>query len=161
MGMRRWAWILVVPVLVVLAGAEDKTPEEKPSKGDEAAVREVMNLYFTGFAKADFEMLGRAFHPDCDFFRLGKDGAVEKLNVSKWYEGLKRFPPGLLENLNPEMKVLSVAVDGEIACVKTRFVFPQNIYTDFLTLLKANGKWSIVTKTLSAKEIAPKETPKK
>lgn len=156
MGMRRWVWLLVLPAAVVLA-----QPKSESTSSEEKAIQGVVENYFKGFVKADLDMLGESFHPECDFFRIGESGDVKKLSVTKWYDGLKKFPPGVMEKLNPKTEILSIGVEGSAACVKTRLTFPQNIYTDFLTLLKVNGKWTIVTKTLSMTKIAPKTKPAK
>lgn len=149
MRIRRWGWLLlVVPTALVFA-------QSKPDSGDdEKAVRAVVDGYLQGFVKSDFDMLAKAFHPDCDIFRIGDSGEVMKFSANTWFERLKKMPADVLAKMNPETNVLSVDVTGHAALVKTSVRFPKNTYTDFLTLLKSKGKWTIVTKTLSMREHA-------
>ncbi len=143
--IRRWvSLMLVVPAAIVLA-----QPITGTGSDDGKAVRSVVDGYFKGFVKTDFDMLAKSFHPDCDIFRIDDRGKIEKYNVSKWYKGLKMLPPDVTAKMNPEMKIVAVDVVGTAASVKATIRFPQNTYTDFLTLLKSDGKWMIVTKTLS------------
>jgi Putative lumazine-binding len=123
--------------------------------GDEADIKRVVNDYFEGFKKADFDQLRRAFHPECRVFSAGK-GKVSVFSQEDWYGALDRMPPEIMERLDPKSKILSIDVSGSAAVVKTNIRFPEVNYTDFLSMLKVDGKWIIVNKTYDTKQNVPK-----
>jgi hypothetical protein len=100
--------------------------------------------YLDGMVFADAEKLTRALHPKC--FCIGNfDGGLE-------WDSREAFIKGVLANASPPAggtyysEVLSVDVTGDIAAVKVADDYLVMRFTDYLSLLKLDGRWVVVNK---------------
>lgn len=103
-----------------------------------------------------------------DYFQAlhSKDVAkIEQLfwnhaSITGYYEGefvhsklhdylsiLKRMSAPNMIGEDFDMEVVSIELKGNMAAVKTRYLFQALEYVDFLTLLNINGEWKIIQKT--------------
>ena len=81
-------------------------------------------------------------------------------NITGYYEGefvhsklhdylsiLKRMSAPNMIGEDFDMDIVSIELKGNMAAVKTRYLFQALEYVDFLSLLKIDDKWQIVQKT--------------
>lgn len=113
------------------------------AKGD-PMINEVIQNYFQGYQNADVSLIKKAFHPDTRLLSVDQD----KLDVTEMKDWLKNledrrqradFRKGVL-------KVLSVDSKEYAASVKLKITFEKFEFTDYLNLLKIDGRWIIVGK---------------
>jgi len=93
---------------------------------------------------ADEARLRSAFHPRCNL--VGHyQGELEYSTVDEFWEALKGVP-----SLSPGIpyygEIVSIDVAGDVAVVKVEDDFWGDRFTDYLTMLKHDGRWSIISK---------------
>lgn len=120
-----------------------------------SALEPVIERYFQGMVEADEKLLREVFHPDAQLFGVfGGDPVVIPLDA--WIDRVTGDPkPAPDARLSPppadgvEWRIESAEVTGNIARVKVIDRFLGVWYTDYLTLLHAEGAWRIVNKTFT------------
>ena len=113
-------------------------------KGDEDAVKKVIQTYFDGYAKGDSTILGEAFHPS---FKLSWvdpwRGRFQTVNRS----GMYRFFSPNWRNLTISSEIKSVTVYKQSAYVTADVTLKGIVrWFDLITLLKVDSRWWIVSK---------------
>jgi hypothetical protein len=98
--------------------------------GEIEAVEKVVWTYLDGLYEGDTGKLGQAFHEVSHLYSV-------KGRASPKSKGLKRTD-----------RIVSVDFSGpETAFVKVECSIHPRYFTDYLTLLKLNGGWKVVSKT--------------
>ena len=120
------------------------------AKGD-PMIEKVIQDYFEGYQKAEVELIKRSFHSDTRL--LSVDGG--KLDVTEMKDWLKNLEDRKARGdiRKGELKTIFMDVKDYTASVKLQISFPQFVFTDFLSLLKIDGKWIIVGKIYHFQEI--------
>ncbi|WOS63032.1 nuclear transport factor 2 family protein [Sinorhizobium fredii] len=111
---------------------------------DEQAISAVVHLYVDGMAFANEAALRKAFHPSASIVGNYKD-SVEWLTRDAFIAAVSKegsAPP----ETQPMMEVDLIHVTGDTASVKVIDEFGGSRYTDYLSLLKVDGRWLIVNK---------------
>src|SRR6266404_1142502 len=92
---------------------------------DVAAIEQVLKVYFDGLYEGDTKKLGEAFHPAAHLYSAGGDGKAADWPRTDWFK----------------------MVDGRpSAFAKVECQLPPRYFTDYLTLLKVDGRWQIIAK---------------
>ncbi len=109
-----------------------------------AAITAVVRDYLDGMVFADEAKLRQAFHPDC--FVIGHfDGGLEWISLDDFVAFVK-------ENAAPpsdgkyHWDIEQSDVAGDTATVKVVDDYLGMRFTDYLTLLQHEGRWSIINK---------------
>ena len=96
------------------------------------------------------ERMKEGYHPDFAIFFPGADGQLGKLSLGSWIglvEEDKRQGGNRAELRQLEAEFLQIEVSGQAAFVKLKLLRKgEPLFTDFITLLKMEGRWQIVTK---------------
>lgn len=106
----------------------------------------LVDAYFQSIYTGDAAALRATFHPLCRLF-ADVDGARYEKSVDEYVEGVahRRSPRALGEAFR--MQAVGVEMLGAIALVRTRQQMLGFDYRDYLTLLRRDGQWLIVSKT--------------
>lgn len=123
--------VVIVSSLALQAGEEE-----------EKAIRETIRLYFQGDRDRDPEHLQRAFHPTAQLLTSDETGSLRALTQLEWYERVRQTP----DREKPSATILHIDRAGNAAIAKTRMTFSNGQFTDYLSLLKIEGRWVIVNK---------------
>jgi hypothetical protein len=111
---------------------------------DKQAVEATVHLYVEGMTFANEPALKKAFHPQSAI--IGHyENAVEWISRDEFIAAVVAegsAPPGT----QPVMDIETIDVSGEAATVKLTDEFAGMRFTDYLHLLKINGRWTIVSK---------------
>jgi hypothetical protein len=76
------------------------------------------------------------------------DGGVADLPREKWFEFVKGRESPKAKGLKRTDRIVSIDFSGpETAFVKLECSIHPRYFTDYLTLLKLNGGWKVVSKT--------------
>ncbi len=114
-------------------------------KDDLAQIAEVVNWYFNGMYQSDGALLKRAFHPKAKL-----SGHTDGKFVEMELEGFAKFaakqPSAEAAGEPFEMRIVSIDVTGLAAIVKVADIYIGRKFTDYLSLLKIDGKWQIYNK---------------
>jgi aldose sugar dehydrogenase len=109
--------------------------------GDAAAARQVIELYFDGWATGDTVKLGRAMHATCHL-KSYRDGQFTNMSRSEY---LSRFKP----RTRPEglvTRLVSLDITENIAAAKTNIDTGKDVFTDYFNLIRTAEGWFIVDK---------------
>jgi hypothetical protein len=115
--------------------------------GEIEAVEKVVWTYLDGLYEGDTGKLGQAFHEVSHLYSVS-DGGVADLPREKWFEFVKGRASPKSRGLKRTDRIVSVDFSGpETAFVKVECSIHPRYFTDYLTLLKLNGGWKVVSKT--------------
>lgn len=114
--------------------------------GDEQAIRRhIERYYFEGVRNSDTAAAHRAFHPVAVMHSV-RDGKLAERRIPDWLVGIAERAPNPPKPDASPRRVLMVDVSGTAAVAKVRLEYPDAVLTDYMTLLKVDGEWSVVGK---------------
>lgn len=123
---------------------------------DFADVIAALDDYFAGLHHSDTARLKRVFHPEAHYF-CATTGTLLHWDMAQYFPVVDQRPSPASQGSQPTDRILSIEFAGPVtAFVKAECSIPPKHFTDFLTLLKLDGRWQIVSKVFHY-EIA--ETP--
>ena len=139
--MRSTPLLIATSAALLAAGAADLSARW----ADEAAIRQTVQYYFDGGKHRDSLTLRKAFHPDARML-FARDGKLAVVPIGEYITrvGSERLEPGEVDST--ERKVVSVDVVGDAAVAKLELKRPNALLTDYMSLLKVDGRWLIVNK---------------
>ena len=115
--------------------------------GEIEAVEKVVWTYLDGLYEGDTSKLAQAFHEVSHLYSMS-DGGVADLPREKWFEFVKGRASPKSKGLKRTDRIVSIDLSGpETAFVKLECSIHPRYFTDYLTLLKLNGGWKVVSKT--------------
>lgn len=118
------------------AAAQSKHPEE-------AAVREALNHYLMAHATGDGAHNKLIFHPESKLFFI-RDGQFTQLTSAEYIGRASGKPAD--DEAKRKRWIESVDITGNAAVGKIVLDYPNARLTDYMSLLKIDGKWMIVNK---------------
>jgi hypothetical protein len=139
-------WAVVLLLSVVLSAAPAGAPSE------EAAIRTAINTYLHGLKFNDVASFRAVFLPEAKLYFVRRNGEMGTLTQEDWYKG---FAASTGKEEEGTLSIVSVDVTGNAASVKVKEEYPTSTYTDYVSLLKLDGRWKIVNKIFFA-EAKPK-----
>jgi hypothetical protein len=137
--MRPTSLLLTTTAALLAAGAADLSARW----ADEAAIRQTVQYYFDGGKHRDSLTLRKAFHPEARML-FARDGKLVVVPIGEYITRVGSEPPGKVDST--KRKVLSVDVVGDAAVAKLELRRPDALLTDYMSLLKVDGRWVIVNK---------------
>ena len=147
--MRRSGTVMAAVMAgVVMAGPAQTAAQDAPD--EEAAVREVVDLYLRSHATGQAEHVARAFHDDLMLYFV-RDGALTGRSAADYVAGFSGQPAG--DEAQRRRWIAMVDVSGTAAVAKVVLDYPSATITDYFTLLKVDGEWTIMNKVFHS---APK-----
>lgn len=111
---------------------------------DQQAIEAVVHLYVEGMTFANEAALRKAFHPQCAIIGHYQN-AVEWLSRDEFIAAIVAegaAPP----TTQPHMDIQMLDIIGDAASVKVSDDFAGMRFTDYLSMLKIDGRWTIVNK---------------
>ena len=107
-------------------------------------IKKVIGDYATGYQEANTELIQKSFHPETRLLSVD-EGKFDVTEMKDWLKGLEeRQARGDLRR--GKLSIKSIDVKDYTAFVKLVFQFEKFTFTDYLSLLKIDGKWMIVGK---------------
>ena len=139
--MRPTALLIATSAVCVAVAAADLSARW----ADEAAIRQTVQYYFDGGKNRDSLTLRKAFHPEARML-FARDGKLVVIPIGEYITrvGSEKLKPGEVDST--ERKVASVDVVGDAAVAKVELKRPGSLVTDYMSLLKVDGRWLIVNK---------------
>jgi len=113
------------------------------AQSDKDQITETLLDYIEGTANGQPERIKNAFHKDLNLYSISNDtlGITSgKKYIGYFKEGQKRDRVG---------KIVSIDVVNNAAMAKVEIDVPtrKRLYTDYMMLLKVEGKWKIIHKS--------------
>jgi hypothetical protein len=118
------------------------------SAEDTAEVRAAVEKYFLAHSSGDAAPLREAFHPDWTMLWV-KDGVLQSRTRDEFSAGFKGTPAA--DEAQRKRTIEMVDITGTAAVVKLRLDYPAVTFTDYMLLLRVDGRWQVVTKAFDAK----------
>lgn len=136
------ALVLVLSVSPLLLGS---TPDP-----EEEAIRAAIDHYFQGHATGDGAHFEQVFHPEAQLFWI-RDGALQQRTSAAYIAGAPGEPPA--DEAERRRRIVSIDRAGDAAVVRVELDYPSALITDYMSMLKVEGRWVIVNKTF---HVAPR-----
>jgi hypothetical protein len=111
---------------------------------EEQAIQAVIHLYVEGMALGNGPALKKAFHPQAAI--IGNyQGAVEWMSRDDFIAAILAETPAA-PGTQPLMEIEMIDIEGDAASAKVVDEFAGMRFSDYLSLLKVDGRWMIVNK---------------
>ena len=114
---------------------------------DYQEIADTLENYFDGFYEGNVGKLRKIFHPNCHLYSAATGSLADSDIETVYGRVANRENPGDRNDQRFEQIVTIDKSGPEIAFVKLHIAVAPNYYTDYLTLLKIDGCWQIITKT--------------
>ena len=114
---------------------------------DREQIEATLQAYLDGLYEADAKKISQVFHECCHLFSVN-DGKLGDQTRDAWLERVRQRAPGKESGL--ERKDWIVTIDQSspaTAFAKVQCQLPPRYFTDYLTLVKLESGWRIVSKT--------------
>jgi hypothetical protein len=131
----------VFPIIVVFILAA------QPSWGrgtDEAEIRAAIGHYFLGQATGNGEHYREAFHPQAQVFSV-EGGRLAVWTLDEFIARSPGRPPA--DEAQRKRTIDTIEISGTAALVRLTLDYPTVVFTDYMSMLKVDGRWLIVNKT--------------
>lgn len=113
---------------------------------DRDAITKVIGDYLDGLYQCDTELLASVFHPKALYATaVGTEPLI--LSMEEYFPIVAKRDPPARTNAARRERILEIDLAGpETAFVKLECRFFQKDYIDFLTLVRMNDRWMIISK---------------
>lgn len=138
--------------MVILLSFSALLAQDEQTKEKELIKQVIQNAYVDGLCNnADEEAIKNGFHPGFELLSAGKGNSMWKLPIYNWIEiakgGEAKGNKYSFQNEHTTVKYLFIDVTGNIAIAKIEFYEGENLnYIDYLSLMKFEDTWKIVSK---------------
>ena len=122
------------------------------SDSEREAVASTVQLYFQGHSTGNGDYHRQAFHPDARLFWV-KSGALAQKSSAEFAAGASGKPAD--DEARRVRRIAAVDVSGDAAMAKVELLYPNARLVDYLSLLKIDGRWTIVNKIFHREDTAP------
>lgn len=108
---------------------------------------EALRPYFDGFYQGDVATLKKIFHKNAHLY-TATDGPLLDDPMDAVYERVANREAPAVTGQKRLDKILSIDKSGaESALVKLQIAIGPKLFTDYLSMLKLDGRWQIISKT--------------
>lgn len=112
-----------------------------------AEIEKTLQVYFDGLYEGDAGKLGEAFHPLSHLYSVTTDGAAADLPRADWLKAVAGRPSAKSAGSERRDRIVSIDFNGPAAAfAKVECQLPPRYFTDYLTLLKIDGRWQVIAK---------------
>lgn len=139
--MRKLNLVLLLAILLITSGIASA------QQNDKDAVMIPLENYLKGHATGDGEYFKKAFHTEGSMMWM-RDGKYMTRSFAEYIAGASGKPPA--DEAQRKRRIGTVEVVGSAAVATIILDYPTVKFTDYMTLLKIDGEWKIVTKTFFA-----------
>jgi hypothetical protein len=126
----------VLVALVVAAGAA-------AGAQDEAGARVPLELYIKGHATGNGDFWRQAFHPSARIEGI-REGKLVSRTRDEFAAGASGKPAD--DEAQRKRRIVSVQVTNDAGFAQVELDYPKVKFTDYVTLLKVDGEWKIMSK---------------
>lgn len=105
--------------------------------------------------KATRRSCARLFHPASSLFAVGADGKLVNMPREDWCKAVEGRTSAKASGKGREHeRILSVDMTGpSTAVVKLNCAILPRFFTDYLSLIKLDGRWQVISKTFVAETL--------
>ena len=119
------------------------------SSNDRQAIEQMAQTYLDGLYEGDADKLASVFH-DTSVLTYEQDGKLVVLPREKWQTMGRERPKHKDKSLPRDDVILMIDQSGPTtAFVKLKCQIPPRYFTDYLNLLKIDGRWVVAQKVFA------------
>jgi hypothetical protein len=137
-------YVRLVPLAAAMLLA---APVAAQQSAADAGVRAALNHYIQGHATGDGSHMRIAFHPNANLYFI-RDGKYAERTSADYAAGFSGKPAA--DEAQRKRRIASVDIAGSAAQAKIVLEYPGVTFTDYMSLLKIDGEWKIVSKVFHA-----------
>ncbi len=116
-------------------------------------IQDLVERYYDGLYRCDTTILKSVFHPEAQYY-TNRDGALFHLSMDEYFPIIESRTSPLSQNEPKFLEIKSMELAGSTAAqVHLQCRLMDIFFTDFLSLLKLNDHWWIVSKTFHGNPI--------
>lgn len=142
----------VAQKIISLLNHGNKMNDKQPVQNDRDQIVEILTDYIDGTANGEPERLRKAFHSQFNLYTIAKD----TLWTRSGEQYINNVKPG--EKVNRIGKIISIDIEKDAAIAKGEILVPGwRLFTDYFLLLKIQGKWKIIHKSYSWRDMPKTE----
>jgi hypothetical protein len=124
---------------------------------DRRAIEQTIQTYLDGLYEGDADKLASVFH-ETSALTYEQDGRLTVLPRAQWLQAVRERPAPKAKGLPRDDVILLVDQSGPTtAFVKFKCQIPPRFFTDYLSLLKIDGRW-VVAQKVFATELRPQRS---
>jgi hypothetical protein len=132
-----------------LDNARHHDHQEAPMSADTAQIEAAVQTYLDGLYEGDAEKLASVFHPTSRL-TYEEGGTLTPLPRDQWLELVRGRPSPKSRGLTRHDEILQIdQASPTMAFVKLKCAIPPRFFTDYLSLLKIDGKWQVAQKVFA------------
>ena len=110
-------------------------------------ITDVVQVYFDGLYECDPEKLATIFHPSAHLF-ANMDGTFVDWPREEWFEIVRGRESPASKGQARHDRIVSIDMsDDNTAVVTCECAIHPRYFTDFLSLIRIDGDWKIVSKS--------------
>jgi hypothetical protein len=110
------------------------------------AITQVVETYIDGLHAIDLEKLRAVFHPNCHLYHL-EEGVFTDRPREIWLEAFAKRQSAKSLGQPKIGRIAAIDMsDEKTALAKVETTIAPRAFTDYLGLMKIDGRWQIVTK---------------
>jgi 4-oxalocrotonate tautomerase len=114
-------------------------------------VARVLADYFDGLHYSDTTILRRVFHPAAQY-ACASDGSLLQLRMEEYFPIVDQRPSPASRGEARTDRIVSIEFAGAVtAFARVECSIAPKVFTDFLTLVKLDGRWQIIAKVFHYK----------
>jgi hypothetical protein len=122
---------------------------------ERAEIEAVVKTYLDGLYEGNAEKLARVFHPTSALTHDMGDG-LKIVPRDAWLDAVKNRPSPQSQNLGRHDEIVQIDQSGPTtAFVKVKCAMPPRFFTDYLSLLKIDGRWQVAQKVFAVEMREP------
>jgi hypothetical protein len=116
---------------------------------DRTEIEAVVQTYLDGLYEGDVDKLAAAFHPTSSL-TYEENGVLTPLPRDRWLEAVRERPSPKARGLPRHDRILQIdQASPTAAFVKLECAIPPRYFTDYLSLLKVEGRWQVAQKVFA------------
>jgi hypothetical protein len=116
------------------------------SIADRSAIEATIQTYFDGLYEGDTVKLAGVFHPTSSL-TWDQEDKLMVISRDAWLQAVRDRPSSKSRELARDDAILLIDQSGPTtAFVKVKCQIPPRYFTDYLSLIKVEGRWQIVQK---------------
>jgi hypothetical protein len=116
---------------------------------DRTEIEAVVQTYLDGLYEGDVAKLAAAFHPTSSL-TYEENGVLTPLPRDRWLEAVRERPSPKARGLPRHDRILQIdQASPTAAFVKLECAIPPRYFTDYLSLLKVEGRWQVAQKVFA------------
>lgn len=111
---------------------------------DEKAILAVIETYIEGLRTGRVDLLKKCFHKNATMFGYSIENKITEGSVQRLYDIIEKH--GALARVTSKNSILHYTSNTASVLAELKTTAPHENSTDYLSLMKINGEWKIISK---------------